>query len=151
MKKKKKTNTIYKFTPVIYPFPLLVARASDVDVDALVERFATVTFAGDVEAATRDDFTAEDDATARTMMLIDRTTGKEYFLVLIFSPESVGAGIAAHEALHVTVRYFRYIGFDPCTTANEEAYAYFVQWVTSCMWSVLVDETEKLNGVVLDE
>lgn len=151
MKKKKKTNTIYKFTPVIYPFPLLVARASDVDVDALVERFATVTFAGDVVDATRDDFMPPDDTTARTMMLIDRTTGEIYFFVLICAPERMGAGMAAHEALHVTVRYFHYIGFDPCTTANEEGYAYFVQWVTSCIWSVLVDETEKLNGVVLDE
>ena len=42
--------------------------------------------------------------------------------------------------------YLQQLGFTTPAAYNDEPYAYFVQWVTDCIYSVLMDEPEEMHG-----
>ena len=74
-----------------------------------------------------------------------------HYLVLLFRPQNIDAGVSAHEAVHLANSYLQYLGFSSPAAYKDEPYAYFVQWVTNCIWSVLVDKPEDMRGELLQK
>lgn len=139
-------SKIYEFDPAIYPFPIHITK--DFEKEDLKEKYKTLD-AEDKEVPITDEFDKQEPTTARVVNVVDAKNGEMYYLVLLFRPEVIGAGIAAHEAVHLANVYLQYLGFSNPAAYNDEPYAYFVQWVTNCIWSVLVDETDKMKGKIL--
>ena len=52
---------------------------------------------------------------------------------------------------HIANAYLQDLGFAAPTPWNDEPHAYFVQWVTNCIWSVLVDKPEDMRGELLQK
>ncbi len=140
-------SKIYEFDPVLYPFPIHVTK--DFDVEELKAKY-NVLDATEKEEPITDEFDAPDTTTARVVNVVDKESGNMHYLVLLFRPQGIGAGIAAHEAVHLANAYLQYLGFSTPAPYNDEPYAYFVQWVTNCIWSVLVDETANMKGKLIN-
>ena len=138
-------SNIYEFNPVLYPFSIHVTK--DFDKEELKRIYKTLN-ASDQEVPITDEFDAQDTTVARVVNVIDEKSGKMYYLVLCYRPDVIGAGNAAHEAVHLANAYLQYLGFSSPAAYNDEPYAYFVQWVTNCIWSVLVDKTEDMKGIL---
>lgn len=141
-------SKIYEFDPMIYPFPIHITK--DFDVEELKKKYKAVN-ASDEEVTITDEFDHTSDTTARVINVADAESGKMYYLVVLFRPQDVGAGISAHEAVHIANAYLQYLGFSCPSAYNDEPYAYFVQWVTNCIWSVLVDEEDKMKGKLIEQ
>lgn len=141
-------SKIYEFNPVLYPFSIHISM--DFDVEELKSIYKTMNVSEEEEPIT-DEFDAKETTTARTILVVDSKGGSMHFLVLLFSPKNIGAGICAHEAVHLANSYLQYLGFSSPAAYNDEPYAYFVQWVTNCIWSVLVDKPEDMRGVLLQK
>ena len=139
-------SKIWAFDPVIYPFEILMTK--DFDVDEIKETF-NVVCVDDVVMDISDEFFCDDYTTARIVNVARKNTNKRYIMIIMFKPKDIGVGICAHEALHLTNAYLQYLGLSSPLAYNDEAYAYFIQWVTNCMWSVLLDETITMNGTLL--
>lgn len=135
-------SKIYEFDPVIYPFPIHITK--DFDIEELKENYKTHD-----EKAITDEFDTDSYTTARVVAVTDAESGGLHYLVLLFRPDSIGAGNSAHEAVHLANAYLQYLGFSCPSAYNDEPYAYFVQWVTNCIWGVLIDEPEKMKGKLL--
>lgn len=138
-------SIIYEFNPVLYPFPIHVTK--DFDVEELKGIYKALD-SEEKEVPITDEFDAQETTVARVVNVVAVESGKMYYLVLLFRPNVIGAGNAAHEAVHLANAYLQYLGFSSPAAYNDEPYAYFVQWVTNCIWSVLVDEPEKMKGVL---
>ena len=136
-------SKIYEFDPVLYPFPILVTK--DFDKEELKSIYKTLD-SDYKEVSITDEFDAQETTTATVFTVIDSKSGLRYYLVLLYRPEVIGAGTAAHEAVHLANAYLQYLGFSSPASYNDEPYAYFVQWVTNCIWSVLNDEPDKMKG-----
>lgn len=141
-------SKIYEFDPVLYPFPIHVTK--DFDKEELKSIYKVLN-SSDVEEPITDEFDAPDTTTARFVTVVDEKSGSMCYLVLLFRPEVIGAGNAAHEAVHLANAYLQYLGFSSPAAYNDEPYAYFVQWVTNCIWSVLIDEPDKMKGVLFNQ
>lgn len=140
-------SKIYEFDPTIYPINVHVTK--DFDEDELKEIYKVLDSDNKVVDAT-DEFSNTDDTTARVVNVVESVSGKIRYLVLLFRPKVIGAGTAAHEAVHIANAYLQYLGFSCPSAYNDEPYAYFVQWVTNCIWSVLVDDESSMNGKLLE-
>ena len=138
-------SNIYEFNPVLYPFPIHVTK--EFDVEELKGIYKALN-ASDEEVPITDEFDAQETSVARVVNVVAVESGKMYYLVLLFRPNVSGAGSAAHEAVHLANAYLQYLCFSSPAAYNDEPYAYFVQWVTNCIWSVLVDKTEDMKGIL---
>lgn len=139
-------SKIYKFNPVIYPFPLLVTK--DFDKEEIKARYNAMSSNGE-EVDISESLEASEDTTARVVNIANKESGSMGYLVLLYRPNDTGAGILGHEALHIANAYLQYLGFSKANAYDDEPYAYFVQWLINCMWSVLIDEPDKMNGVLI--
>lgn len=135
---------IYEFDPVIYPFKLHVAKEFDVE---LLKKTYKALDAENNPIPITDEFDVKDTTTARTIELSYNKNGEDIwgYLVLLYK-DSYTAGQLAHEAVHVANMYLQQLGFTTPAAYNDEPYAYFVQWVTDCIYSVLMDEPEEMHG-----
>lgn len=138
-------SKIYEFDPTIYPFPIHVTK--EFDVEELKSIYKGVDNDGEEEPL---DLDVPYTTTARTFQAIIMENGILCYLVCIFHPEDVGVGITAHEADHIANAYLQDLGFSMPSPWNDEPHAYFLQWVTNCIWSVLVDETEDMKGILFN-
>ena len=136
-------SKIYEFDPVLYPFPIHVTK--DFDKEEL-KNIYKILDDSENEVPITDEFDASETTTARVVNVVDAKSGSMFYLVLCFRPEEIGAGISAHEAVHLANAYLQCLGFSCPSSYNDEPYAYFVQWVTNCIWSVLINEPEKMKG-----
>lgn len=141
-------SKIYEFDPVLYPFPIHVTK--EFDVEELKSIYKALN-ASDEEVPITDEFDVSETTVARVVNVVDAESGKMYYLVLLCRPNLIGAGNAAHEAVHLANAYLQYLGFGSPAAYNDEPYAYFVQWVTNCILSVLVDKTEDMKGVLFND
>lgn len=135
---------IYEFDPVIYPFKLHVSKEFDVE---LLKKTYNALDAENNPTPITDEFTVKDTTTARTIELLYKKDGQDIwgYLVLLYK-DNFTAGQIAHEAVHVANMYLQQLGFSTPAAYNDEPYAYFVQWVTDCIDSVLIDKTEIMKG-----
>ena len=136
-------SKIYEFDPVLYPFPIHITKEWDI---AEMKNKYSALDSNDKEVAITDEFEPTQETTARVINVIDAKSGKMYYLVLLFRPEDCGAGISAHEAVHLANAYLQFLGFSCPSAYNDEPYAYFVQWVTNCIFSVITDSQATMNG-----
>lgn len=141
-------SKIYEFDPVLYPFPIHVTK--EFDVEELKRIYKTLN-ESDEEVPITDEFDASETTTARFIYVTGAESGNIYYLILLCRPNVIGAGNAAHEAVHLANAYLQYLGFGSPAAYNDEPYAYFVQWVTNCIWSVLVDKTEDMKGDLFND
>ena len=137
---------IFEFDPVIYPFQLHVSREFDVE---LLKKTYKALDAENNPIPITDEFDVKDTTTARTIELSYNKNGKDIwgYLVLLYK-DNFTAGQLAHEAVHVANMYLQQLGFGAPSVYNDEPYAYFVQWVTDCIYTVLTDEPEEMKGAV---
>ena len=129
---------------MIYPFPIHITK--DFDVEELEGIYKTL---DSEEKEVPIDLDVPSTTTARTIQVVNADNGNLYYLVCLFHPTDVGVGIAAHEADHIANAYLQDLGFSAPIPWNDEPHAYFLQWVTDCIWSVLVDKTEKMKGTLI--
>lgn len=141
-------SKIYEFDAVLYPFRIHVTK--DFDKDELKSIYKALN-SEEKEVPITDEFDATKTTTARVINVVDAQSGDMYYLILCYRPDVIGAGISAHEAVHLANAYLQYLGFSSPAAYNDEPYAYFVEWVTNCIWSVLVDETDKMKGVLFNK
>lgn len=139
-------SKIYEFDPVIYPFPIHITK--EWDEDELKKKHRALN-ASDEEVAFTDELSHTQDTTASVINVVDAESGKMHYLVLLFRPQDIGAGISAHEAVHLANAYLQYLGFSCPSAYNDEPYAYFVQWVTNCIYSVITDSQATMKGNLL--
>lgn len=139
-------SKIYEFDPVLYPFPIRVTK--DFEIDELKKTYMALD-SSDNEVPVTDEFDVQETTVARVVTVVDSMSGKMCYIVLLCKPDNIGAGNAAHEAVHLANAYLQYLGFGSPAAYNDEPYAYFVQWVTNCIWSVLVDRAEEMKGSLL--
>lgn len=140
-------SRIYEFAPVIYPFQIQITK--DFDEGELKGIYKIINSSNEEVDAT-DEFANNDDTTARVVNVVETESEEMKYLVLLFQPMRIGAGIAAHEAVHLANAYLQYLGFGSPAAYNDEPYAYFVQWVTNCIWSVLVNDESSMNGKLIE-
>ena len=140
-------SVIYKFDPVIYPFPLLVSK--DFVADELKDMFYILTSDTEAEEA-GDSFDPTPTTAARTARVIDKQNMNVYFLVTLFTPNSVPVGIIAHEAFHTNSYNCDLLGIPGRSPDTDEPQAYFTQWVAECIHSVITGEQEKLNAKLFE-
>lgn len=133
---------IHEFDPTIYPFKILVTK--DFDKEDLKREYKVLQTDGQVVAIT-DELDTNGTTTARFMQVIDKKDDVSYLLV-IYNPEDFGVGSCTHEAFHITLAYLNDIGMSLPTPYSDEQYAYFAQWVANCIWSVLTDKVDEMNG-----
>ena len=141
-----KESKVWAFAPCVYPFEILITK--DFNEDELKKSFSAVNMDESVGYIT-DEFHADDFTTARVVNVVRNSNNRRYIIIMMFKPDDIGAGICAHESLHLTNAYLQYLGITPCRAYDDEQYAYFLQWVTNCMWSVLMDEPQTMKGKLL--
>lgn len=141
-------SKIYEFDPVIYPFPIHVTK--EFDIEELKTKYKVLN-ASDKDVDITDELDHDDRTVARFLNVVNIESGYMTYLVLLFRPNVIWAGNAAHEAVHLANAYLQYLGFSCPTAYNDEHYAYFVQWVTNCIWAVLVNEKEKMKGKLIED
>jgi hypothetical protein len=139
-------SVIYEFDPVIYPFKLLITKKFDKD--EMRAKYRAVHADGKIVPIT-DELDTDGTTTARLLNLVDNDD-KLYYVLILFLPKAIGCGICTHEAVHCANAYLQYIGNSPAKAFDDEPYAYFAGWVSNCMWSVLVNEPEKMKGVKVE-
>ena len=139
-------SVIYKFDPVIYPFKLLVTKRFDIE--EMKEKYRSVNAENKIVPIT-DELDTDETVTARLLNLVDNDD-KMYYVLILFRPKAIGCGVCTHEAVHCANAYLQYIGNSPAKAYDDEVYAYFAGWVSNCMWSVLVNEPEKMQGVKVE-
>lgn len=141
-------SKIYEFDPVIYPFPIHITK--EWDDDEMKKKYSALN-ASDEEVAITDELNNNDGrTTARVINVVEEESGKMYYLVLLFRPQDIDAGISAHEAVHLANAYLQFLGFSCPSAYNDEPYAYFVQWVTNCIYSVINDTQEVMRGKLIE-
>lgn len=145
--KKNKKMQIWEFDPVLYPYRVLIVRHPDAD--ALENKYNIIN--SDYEEKLPFlEFRTNDDTVARVLMVIDKETRKVYYMVLLFAVAHARAGVMAHEAVHLANAYLQRLGFGSPAAYNDEPYAYFVEWITDCIWCVLVGEAEAMKGTEVE-
>lgn len=138
---------IWKFDPVIYPFPLLVCKYIPGITDKeLKEKFYVIGDKDEPKEATDEDFKGRPTTCARTIQVIDKSDNAVSILIILFNPDFVGDGTKAHEAFHFATMMGDWLGFPKIDFENDEPYAYIIQWVANCMGSVLRDTPKQMKG-----
>lgn len=139
-------SKIYKFDPVIYPFPLLVTKSFKVE--ELKDLFLVESLEDNVFVEITDELNTDGHVTARTLKVEGKADGCLYYMIVLFKPDDCGCGVCTHEAMHITNTYLGYLGFIEPKAYLDEPHAYFGQWISNCIWSVLVDEPKKMKGEI---
>ena len=139
---------VYKFDPVIYPFPLLVTKRFDLE--ELKRKFYAVISETDVTEITNE-LTPNPTTVARTMLAVDRKSNNMFILCVIYLPQSANIGVVAHEAFHINTFNADWLGFGAPTPGTDEPHAYFAQWAANCIDSVLKGHPEKMKGELKPE
>lgn len=138
---------IYEFDPIIYPFKVHVAKEFDKEI--LKKLYKAMDDDNSPKPIT-DEFDVNDTTTARTIELLHDDINRNDlwgYLVLLYN-DKFTSGQLAHEAVHVANMYLQQLGFSTPAAYNDEPYAYFVQWVTDCIASVLNGKPEEMKGTV---
>lgn len=141
-------SKIYEFNPVIYPFPLLVTKKFDAK--ELKDRFYRLVNDYECTDCTENTFAPGKSVTARCLQLCEKETDQIYYMVLIAKPNIVRYGVVTHESIHIANIYLQFLGLSSAESWEDEAYAYFGQWVANCMWSVLNNDPELMNGKLFE-
>jgi len=136
-------SIIYEFDPVIYPFPLLVSK--QFDIQELKDRFYIALNKEDVTEIDHE-LDKSPTRTAATILVVEKKTSKVFYLVLFYQLNRIDAGIIAHEAFHVNTMNCDFLGIGPAAPNNDEPQAYFVQWASNCINSVLKNRQKELNA-----
>ena len=139
-------TTIYRFDPVIYPFPLLVA--TNLNEEEMKDLFYIVTDKRTASPATTE-FSPDPTIEAVTCIVLTRETTNIYFLVMVHTPEKMTAGLVAHEAFHTTVFNSNWLNLGALNLESDEAGAYYIGWATDCIWNVLQGTPEKMKGELI--
>lgn len=139
-------SKIYEFKPVIYPWSILVTK--EFDEDELKEMFDIMGKDDEIYGATSE-FSGLSYVTASVNVVATKSKQTKHHLVQLFKPRNIGVGIVCHEALHVTNEYLHSLGVLPARSYDDEHYAYFLQWVANCIWSVLIDNAKEMKGTLL--
>jgi len=136
-------SKLFEFEMVLYPFPLLVSK--DFDWKEIEDNFYVVTGQNTCEEfneslkpiATRCAHTAE---------VVDKESGKMYYIILLYEVDMITTGTLAHEAGHVSTFLGHRLGFEDRNWKNDEPYAYVDQFVADCIDSVLKDKPKEMKG-----
>ena len=138
---------IWKFDPVIYPFPLLVCKyISGVTDKELKDKFYVIGDNDEQQEATEEDFKGNPTTCARTIQVIDKSNDAVSLLIILFNPNLIDDGTVAHEAFHFATMMGDWLGFPKVDFKNDEPYAYLIQWVTNCTVSVLRNTPKQMEG-----
>jgi hypothetical protein len=85
-----------------------------------------------------DYFTLDENAIGEAYDLHDTRPGH---FVIIFRDDTIHTNDIAHEAVHVAVRHFRYIG-QPLDINSEESYAYMIGWITGIIYDMIYEPSK---------
>lgn len=142
-------SIIYKFDPVIYPWPLLVTKKFSPS--ELTELFYVVNTDDELEDADKDTFVPNPSTIARTVRVCSKKTNLQYIIVLLVRPKVIGNGTIAHEAYHFGNMIAEPLGFLPEKSTEDEPCAYLIQWGANCIASVKEGKPEVMKGEVFNE
>lgn len=142
-KKMKKQSKIYEFDPVIYPTRLWAVK--NPNVEEVGKLFYPMDSNGNVVDEFGDALNG-DGIYANTIIVGHKETFIRGCLISIFRPSQCGAGVCAHEALHYLAFMSEQFGIPLGDFGTSEPLAYLEQWATNCIWSVLTDKPEQMNG-----
>lgn len=142
-------SVIYKFDPVIYPFPVLVTKKFDSK--ELCELFYAVNTDNELQDATDDTFYPNRYTIARTVEVVSKKTHLKYFLILLVRPSVIGNGTITHESVHATNMIAEICGFLPEKAMQDEPQAYLAQWIANCVGYTKSGKPELMNGVLFEE
>lgn len=141
---------IYKFDPVIYPFPLLVCRyIPGVTAQEIAESFHAVVDRNTLQKFSLDELQANPTLTAKTALVVEKESEQMFYLVILYRPRRIRCGIVSHEALHVVTLLCDWLGIKPPSAQEDEPHAYLLQWVANCIWSVLKGHPQTMKGELL--
>lgn len=136
-------SKLFEFDMVIYPFPVLVSK--DFDWKEIEENFWITTGEN-----TCEDFNGSLKPTAvrcaHTCEVVAKGDEHMYYMILLYRPDSVGAGTMAHEAGHVSTMLGDRLGFENRNMRNDEPYAYIDQFVANCIDGVIKGKPKEING-----
>lgn len=138
---------IWRFSPVIYPFSLLICKyIPDVTDKELKERFYIIGSNHEPGEATEQDFRGKPTSSAATIQVVDKTDGTVSILIILFHLELVDDSAKAHEALHFTTMLGDWLGFPKIELENDELYAYIIGWAANCIGSVTQNTPKQMKG-----
>ena len=120
-------NIVYKINPQIYPIKLWIYIGTDI----LKERFSNVS-KFDKNDKARVDFVHDD---------IENLIG---FLIRFENNNALNFEIIIHEAIHVVLSAYDYLGV-LIDTKNQEHFCYFSGWVAKCCEEVINDIKNKIK------
>lgn len=138
---------IYKFDPVLYPFPILVSK--EFDPKKLCELYYVMNTDEEAEEADVETFVPKRFAVARTIAVISKKTGTMYFMILLIRPGEIASGTITHESVHVSNNIAELCNFLPEKAMNDEPTAYLAQWVANCISSVKQNKPDVMKGELL--
>lgn len=140
-------SKIYEFDPVIYPTRLWVCKkplGEDIK-----ELFYPLDDDGNILDDFGNSFAPNRDSFAHTLIVGNKNSHWKGCLVSILKPSECGAGICAHESMHVIAYICEQLGIALKGFLDSEAWAYLMQWSTNCIWGALVNDPDKMNGKLL--
>ena len=140
-------SVIYKFNPVIYPYPVLVTK--DYDEDELKGLFYLVNNDNEL-LDNQDTFIPNPNTLARTLFVVSKKEMLRYVLIILVRPKYITDGTIAHEAYHATNMIASVLGFMPDDSVNDEPCAYLVGWIADCCQSVRKGK-HNMNGERVSE
>lgn len=135
-------SKIYRFDPVIYPYPLYVAM--EYKVKEIESVFLHLLSQDETEELNLD-VTSTNILKSATVK--DRLTGEVGYLVIVCDPIRATVGTMAHEALHINSFNNALLGFEAPTYENDEQNAYYIQWVADSINSVIGGFPEEEGGI----
>lgn len=110
-------DRIHEFDPVIYPRLLWIVVNPKKEV---------------LEDLFEGNFNQEDDSLAIVYQTIRKKPDKRCGCLIVFnSKKYMTTEVIAHEATHVALDIFSYLGIE-CDGQHQEALAYFIGWVAKC-------------------
>ena len=137
-----KESKIYRFDPVIYPYPLYVTMEYKVDeIESIYSHLLNQQDAKNLE------LNINSTNILKSVPVKDKMTGEVGYLVVICDPVRSTVGAMAHEALHVNTFNNALLGFEAPTYENDEQNAYYIQWVADCINSVISGFPEEEGGI----
>ena len=141
---------IYKFDPVLYPFPILVCKyIPGVTATEISDNFLAVIDRNTLQKFDKDELVANPTLIAKTICVVEKESNQMYYLVILYQPKKILCGVVSHESLHVVTMIGDWLGINPPTVTNDKPHAYLLQWVANCIWSVLKGHPDDMDGELL--
>ena len=135
-------SKIYRFDPVIYPYPLYVTM--EYNVEEIESIYLHLLNQQDTKSLELD---IKPTNILKSVPVKDKMTGEIGYLVVICDPVICTVGAMAHEALHINTFNNALLGFEAPTYENDEHNAYYIQWVADCINSVIGGFPEEEKGI----